>query len=104
MVDFLIKHKLINLTQHGFLKARSCLTNLLCFFEEITKWVDEGSPVDVIWKAFDRVPHQRLILKLKSHGMGNSIINWIEQWLKDRRQRTGFPHLNMPFLPNSIFI
>ena len=91
MMDFLIKHKLINPSQHGFLKARSCLTNLLCFFEEITIWVDEGSPVDVIYldfqKAFDKVPHQRLILKLKSHGMGNSIINWIEQWLNDRRQR-----------------
>ena len=64
---------------------------MLCFFEEITKWVDEGSPVDVIYldfqKAFDKVPHQRLILKLKSHGIGYSIINWIEQWLKDRRQR-----------------
>ena len=61
------------------------------FFEEITKWVDDGSPVDVIYldfqKAFDKVPHQRLILKLKSHGMGNRIINWIEQWLTDRRQR-----------------
>ena len=91
MIDFLIKHKLINQSQHGFLKARSCLTNLLCFFEEITKWVDEGSPVDVIYldfkKAFDKVPHQRLILKLKSHGMGNSIINWIEQWLTYRKQR-----------------
>ena len=80
-MDFLIKHILINPSQHGFLKARSCLTNLLCFFEEITKWVDEGSPVDVInldfQKAFDKVPHQRLILKLKSHGMGYSIINWI---------------------------
>ena len=32
-------------------------------------------------KAFDKVPHQRL--KLKSHGMGNSIINWIEQWLTE---------------------
>ena len=53
--------------------------------------MDEGSPVDIIYldfqKAFDKVPHQRLILKLKSHGMGNSIINWIEQWLTDRRQR-----------------
>ena len=91
MMDFLVKHKLINTSQHGFLKARSCLTNLLCFFEEITKWVDDGSPVDVIYldfqKAFDKVPHQRLILKLKSHGMGNSIINWIEQWLTDRRHR-----------------
>ena len=91
MMDFHIKHKLINPSQHWFLKARSCLTNLLCFLEEITKWVDEGSPVDVIYldfqKAFDKVPHQRIILKLKSHGMGNSIINWIEQWVNDRRQR-----------------
>ena len=52
MMDFLIKHKFMNPSQHGFLKARSCLTNLLCFFEEITKWVDEGSPVDVIYLAF----------------------------------------------------
>ena len=91
MTDFLVKHKLINPSQHGFLKAKSSLTNLLCFLEEITKWVDDGSPVDVIYldfqKAFDKVPHQRLILKLKSHGMGNSIINWIEQWLTDRVQR-----------------
>ena len=90
MMDFLVKHKLINPSQHGFLKVRSCLTNLLCFFEEITKWVDDESPVDVIYldfqKAFDKVPHRRLILKLKSHGMGESI-NWIEQWLTDRRQR-----------------
>ena len=91
MMDFLLKHKLVNPSQHGFQKARSCLTNLLCFFKEITKWVDEGSPVDIIYldfqKAFDKVPHQRLMLKLKSHGMGNSIINWIEQWITDRRQR-----------------
>ena len=48
MVEFLVKHNLINTSQHGFLKARLCLTNLLCFFEEITKWVDDGSPVDVV--------------------------------------------------------
>ena len=65
-------------------------------FEEMTKWVDDGSPVDVIYlyfqKAFDKVPHQRLIIKLKSHGMGNRLINWIEQWLTDRRQRlSGVP-------------
>ena len=55
--------------------------------------MDEGSPVDVIYldfqKAFDKVPHQRLILKLKSHGMGNSIINWIEQWLTDSPRDKG---------------
>ena len=91
MVEFLVKHKLINTSQHGFLKARSCLTNLLCFLEEITKWVDDGSPVDVVYldfqKAFDKVPHQRLLLKLKAHGIGNDVINWIEKWLTHRRQR-----------------
>ena len=35
MVEFLVKHKLINTTQHGFLKARSCLTNLLCFLKKL---------------------------------------------------------------------
>ena len=43
MVDFLVKHKLLNSSQHGFLKARSCLTNMLCFLEEITKRIDVGS-------------------------------------------------------------
>ena len=60
------------------------------FFEEITKWVDDGSPVDVVYldfqKAFDKVPHQRLLLKLKTHGIGNDVINWIEKWLTHRRQ------------------
>ena len=37
MVEFLVKHKLINTSKHGFLKARSCRTNFLCFLEEITK-------------------------------------------------------------------
>ena len=61
------------------------------FLEEITKWLDDWSPVDVIYldfqKAFDKVQHQILIRKSKSHSMGNSIMNWIEQWLTERRQR-----------------
>ena len=82
MVELLVKHKLINIYQHGFLKARSCLTNLLCFLEEITKWVDEGSPVDVAYldfhKAFDKMTHQQFLLKLTTRGVGNDVINWIE--------------------------
>ena len=77
--------------RHGYLKARSCLTNLLCFLEDITKWVDDGSPVDVVYldfqKAFDKVPHQRLLIKLKAYGIGECMINWIQAWLTDRRQR-----------------
>ena len=52
MMDFRIKHKLINPSQHGFLKARSCLTNLLCFLEEIIKWVDDHRWVTVRCNLF----------------------------------------------------
>ena len=47
--------------------------------------------MDVVYldfqKAFDKVPHQRLLLKLKAHGIGNNIINWIEKWLTHSKQR-----------------
>jgi len=52
LVDFLVKNNLIKLSQHGFLKTRSCLTNMLCFLEDVTKWVDEGSPVNIIYFRF----------------------------------------------------
>ena len=70
LVDFLFKNNFINPSQYGFLKARSCLTNMLCFLEDVTKWVDEGLPLDIISldlkKAFDKLPHQRLLLKLEA--------------------------------------
>ena len=53
--------------------------------------MNERSPVYILYfdfqKAFDNVSHQRLLLKLKAHGIGDGIIDWIEQWLTDRRQR-----------------
>ena len=50
---------------------------VMFFLEEITEWIEEGSPVDNIYldfqKAFDKVPHQRLVLKLKAHGIADGI-------------------------------
>ena len=67
------------------------LNKYVIFGEEITKWIDEPSPVDIIYldfqKAFDKVPHHyllRLLLKLKAHGISYGIIDWLEQWLTDR--------------------
>ena len=61
---------------------------VMFFLEETTKWIDEGSPVDIIYldfqKAFDKGPNQRLLLKLKVLGVGDGIIDWIEQWLTGR--------------------
>ena len=38
-------------------------------------------------KAFDKVPHQRSLIKLKSHGMGESVVNWVRDWLSGSKQR-----------------
>jgi len=59
--------------------------------ETLTKHVDNGHPVDVIYldfqKAFDKVPHVRLIKKVKAHGINGKILAWIEAWLTGRLQR-----------------
>ena len=89
-MDFLVRHKILNPSQNGFLKANSCLTNMLCFLEEITKGIDGGLPIDIVYldfqKGLDNMPHQRLLHIFKAHGIGDGIVDWIEQWLTDRRQ------------------
>ena len=89
--DHLDKRNLILDSQHGFVTGRSCQTNLLEFMEFLTGHVDKGEAVDVIYldfcKAFDKVPHGRLVSKLKKYGIGFRIITWIEEWLNDRKQR-----------------
>jgi len=91
MTHHLEKNGLINKSQHGFMPRKSCLTNLLEFFEMVTKNVDDGKPVDIIYldfaKAFDKVPKERLLEKLRAHGFGDKIVNWIQSWLTNRRQR-----------------
>ena len=61
------------------------------FLEEVTSYIDKGYPVDVIYldfsKAFDMVPHRRLISKLTAHGITGKTNRGIESWLRDRRQR-----------------
>ena len=85
------KHGLLHDTQHGFRKGKSTTTNLLEYLEIITKSVDEGTPVDVVYldltKAFDTVPHKRLLKKIKAHGIDGSILQWIAAWLNDRKQK-----------------
>ena len=91
IMDHLEKHCLIKESQHGFVRKKSCLTNLLVFMEEVTNYLDSGYPVDVIYldfqKAFDKVPHQRLLMKLAAHGLGGDILQWIGNWLSNRKQR-----------------
>ena len=63
----------------------------LQFIETVTDYVDQGYPVDVIFldfqKAFDKMPHGRLLLKVKAMRIGSLVANLIESWLSDRKQR-----------------
>ena len=78
-------------SQHGFTKGRSCLTNLISFYEQVTRLVDEGKAVDVICldfsKAFDTVSHSILLEKLASHGLDKCTLRWVKNWLDGRAQR-----------------
>ncbi|KAF2345377.1 Reverse transcriptase domain [Trinorchestia longiramus] len=64
---------LINDTQHGFREKRSCLTNLLDSFGEVNRIYDSTKAVDFVYldfqKAFDKVPHERLMAKVEAHGI-----------------------------------
>lgn len=90
IVDYFDKNNLYADCQHGFRKKRSCVTQLIEVIEDFTYLMDEGSPLDVLYldfrKAFDTVPHERLLCKLRAYGVTGTILKWIENFLKDRTQ------------------
>ena len=91
LMKHLLQNNILNASQHGFMQKKSCLTNLVEYLDVLTKLVDEGHSVDVVYldfsKAFDKVPHARLIAKLAACGVGGKLLEWIRAWLSDRQQR-----------------
>jgi ribonuclease P/MRP protein subunit RPP40 len=91
IVDFLAQNELLRLSQHGFMRRRSTLTNLLEYLEKLTSMVDNGMAVDVVYldfsKAFDKVPIQRLLKKIHGLGIRGRVLAWVEEWLTGRQQR-----------------
>ena len=83
----------LSLDQHGFVGGRSCTSNLLEAFDTILDMIDDGLPVDVLFfdfkKAFDTVPHYRLLVKLESFGINGSTLEIISDFLSDRRMLVG---------------
>ena len=78
----------ISTKQHAFMPAKSCLSNLLESIDIINDMLAHGEPVDIFYldfqKAFDTVPHFRLIEKLKSYGICGSLLDVIEDFLSNR--------------------
>ena len=93
--DHLLEHfsstGLLHEAQHGFLPRRSCSSQLMEAIEDWSAAVEDGDPVDIAYldfsKAFDSVPHQRLLGKLRAYGVRGKLLGWIEAFLVGRKQR-----------------
>ena len=84
-------NKLYSTCQHGFRKKRSCTSQLLEVMEDFTGFLEGKQNFDVIYldfrKAFDSVPHERLLLKLEAYGITVGILKWIRSFLEGRTQK-----------------
>ena len=84
-------NSILNNNQHGFRARRSTETQLILTVDDIAKQLDGGKIVDMaildFTKAFDKVPHKRLIQKLCFYGLSGQIASWIQDFLTGRSQR-----------------
>ena len=89
LFDFLTSKGIISSAQHGFINRRSCATCHLDFFDFVTSSADKGLSLIIVYldmnKAFDRVPHHRLLLKLRSVGVRGNLLKWFSSFLSERK-------------------
>lgn len=93
----------LSCSQHGFLKGKSTETALIKFYDFVTESVDKNLIVDTIFfdfqKAFDSVSHCRLLSRLSSIGISESLVCWIKDFLSDRTQKVCVNHCFSRSLP-----
>jgi len=90
--------------QHGFVKGRSCLTQLLKVYHNIGSILDKGGQVDIAYldfsKAFDCISHKLLMYKLQHmFGFSGKLLNWLDNYLDDRKQRVVLENVASDWLP-----
>ena len=90
VMTHLREHELLSNVQYGFISGRSTTTQLLNYIDKCINIIADGGVVDAIYfdfaKAFDSVPHRRLIGKLLAYGIRGTILDWIKEFLSDRSQ------------------
>lgn len=83
-------NKILTESQHGFRKSHSCESQLLLTVEDLASSLNKNQQVDAILldfsKAFDKVPHQRLLAKIKHYGIRDNLNNWISDFLGEQKQ------------------
>ena len=91
MFNFFIENKLISSNQSGFKPGDSCINQLLSITHEIYESFDVGLEVRSVFldisKAFDKVWHDGIIYKLTQNGISGNLLNLLEDFLKERKQR-----------------
>ena len=91
MVDHLERNNLLCQNQHGFRKGKSCLTQLLHHLDDVINSFLSGNDVDAIYldyaKAFDKVDHRLLLMKLGHYGFSDKMVEWIKIFLSNRYQK-----------------
>ena len=90
LVQFFEQHNLLNDNQHGFRSSRSCLSQLLAHFDSVTRLLESGKAVDVVYldfaKAFDKVDIGITLTKLKALGIHGDLGRWLRSFLTGRSQ------------------
>ena len=96
-------NKILTSCQHGFRKRRSCETQLISTFHDLSKGIDHNKQTDVILldfsKAFDKVSHFTLLNKLHLYGINKGIILWMRDFLLGRTQRVLIDNKYSSFSP-----
>ena len=98
IIDHMTDNKLFSPKQFGFISGRSTTLQLLHVLKIWTEIIDQGGELNVIYcdfmKAFDKVPHKRLVHKIDKYGIKDDILGWIENFLSNRTQVVKVGNIN----------
>ena len=90
IMKYMKDHKLFSNKQYGFLPGRSTVLQLLKVLDEWTDALDQGLAIEAIYmdfkKAFDSVPHRRLLYKMEALGIKDPVLSWTKSFLQHRSQ------------------
>jgi len=91
VMQHLDQHNILTDQQHGFRKKRSCKSQLIVTLHDLASGLDAGDQIGAVLldfsKAFDKVPHKRLIYKLNHYGIHGTVLDWISSFLSERSQQ-----------------
>lgn len=106
ITEFLDEHSILSIAQHGFRKGCSTTTQLVTIIDSIAKALDANGQIDAVFldfsKAFDRVIHKKLILKLRNINLPDIIIAWITDYLDNRQQYVSVDDHNSGYICRSL--